>query len=160
MHVQSLPRRAISAARPLPPQVTKQWRSTLRQAFASTRVGSVSLLIVAGFTTATCSQNAAKPIDVSVRDVVIDPYAVDGKLVRLIGVLHRSGEGDALYWHERDIQQSNRNHGVAVRLSSWPEGAERRGAYVAVEGIYEADHEQPGSDLNGAIIEARHAEVR
>ena len=97
----------------------------------------------------------------SVRDVVTDPYAVDGKLVRLIGVLHRSPSGDALYWHEHDAAQLNETHGVSVRLPpSWPAGSERRGAYVAVEGVFKADHEQPGSDLNGALLDTRHAEVR
>jgi hypothetical protein len=121
----------------------------------------VSLLVFAAFATATCSQHGSKPIDVSVRDVVIDPYAVDGKLVRLVGLLHRSSAGDVLYWHEQDIQQRNRHHGVAVRLSSsWPQGAERRGAYVTVEGIYEADQHEAGSVANGAILEARSAEVQ
>ena len=91
----------------------------------------------------------------------MDPYAVDGKLVRLVGRLHRSPAGDVLYWHDEDIEQANQNHGVSVRLSSsWPKGAEQRGTYVAVEGIFEADHDEPGRDYNGALLEARHAELR
>ena len=110
--------------------------------------------------TATRSPHRGKPIDVSVRDVVTDPYAVDGKLVRLIGLLHRSDRGDVLYWNEQDVAQANENHAVSVRLSSaWPEGAERRGTLVAVQGYFEADYERAG-DFNGALLDPRYAEVR
>jgi hypothetical protein len=161
VHVQLLPRRATRAARPLPPPSIGQWRSALRKAFTSANVASLAILVFAAFATATCSEHVSEPIEVSVRDVVTDPYAVDGKLVRLSGLLHRSPAGDVLYWHEQDIQRSNQNHAVAVRLSSsWPEGAERRGAYVAVEGVYEADYDEAGSDSNGAVLDARSAEVR
>jgi hypothetical protein len=133
----------------------------LRDLLASARLAGIPALLLAALARATCSPDDAKPIDVSVRDVVIDPYAVDGKLVRMIGVLHRGPAGDVLYWHGQDIEQANEHHGVAVRLSStWPAEAEGRGAYVAVEGIFEADDDEPGSDFNGALLEARHAEVR
>ncbi len=152
---------AIGAARPLPPHSAQQWRSILQKAWAAAKPASVSLLVCAAFASATCSQQDSKPIQVSVRDIVSDPYAVDGKLVRLIGLLHRSGEGDILYWHEHDIQQSAQYHGIAVHLSSsWPEGSERRGAYVAVEGFYEADHDRTRSHFNGAVLDARPAEIR
>jgi hypothetical protein len=122
---------------------------------AACAVGALALI------TATCAPRETQPIDVSVRDVVIDPYAVDGKLVRLTGRLHRGPQGDALYWHERDVQQSLRSHAVAVDLrSAWPEGADRPGTYVAVEGIFEADADGASAKYNGALLEAREAQLR
>lgn len=131
----------------------------MRKAFRSKDLATISLGLVAALATAMCSQHDSKPIDVSVRDVVIDPYAVDGKLVRLIGVLHRTVEGDALYWHEQDIRQSKRHHAVAIRLSSsWLDKAAQSGTHVAVEGIFEADDDC--SEFNGALLEPRNAEGR
>lgn len=132
----------------------------MRKRIASARVPSVCLLIFSALLTATCSLHDEKPIVVSVRDVVIDPYAVDGKLVNLVGLLHRGPKGDALYWHQQDIEQSNHSHAVSVQLPSWPDGAGRRGTYVAVEGIFEADHDQRGSTFNGALLDARRVQVR
>ena len=153
-HVPSFPRRAIGAACPLPTPATSQTWSALRQAFTFPQGASVVFLVFAAFVTATCSKHGSKPIDVSVRDVIIDPYAVDGKRVRLIGVLHRTKDDDALYWHEQDIQHSNRKHGVALRLSSSStDRAVLPGTYVAIEGIFEADDDRSGSEFNGALRE-------
>ena len=118
------------------------------------------VLLVVLFT-ATRSWQAAKPIDVSVRDVLTDPYAVDGKRVRLIGVLHRSANGDALYWHETDIEHANRSHAIPVEArSGWPAGAEQPGAYVSVEGVFQADDALCASDYNGTLHAANRAAVR
>ena len=131
--------------------VTLGW-SVLAHAWMPALCVALPLLAL---TMTSCSRDEPKPIDVSVRDVVIDPYAVDGRRVRLIGLLHRAREGDALYWQEQDIEKSLHNHAVAVRLpSSWPDGAERRGAYVAVEGVFEADHKDSGSNFNGTLLRA------
>ncbi len=128
---------------------------------AAVQAASVCALLVLALVAATCTTREAEPIDVSVRDIVIDPYAVDGKLVRLIGLLHRAPGGDALYWLQHDLERSIHAHGVSVRLSSsWPEGAVRPGTYVAVEGIFEADDERPGSEFNGALLGARNPEIR
>ncbi len=133
----------------------------LRRAFTSRHLASVSFGLVAALATATCSQHNSEPIDVTVRDVVIDPYAVDGKRVRLTGVLHRTADGDALYWHEQDIPQTNRHHGVAIRQSSsWREKAVPPGTRVAVEGLFEADDDRSGSEFNGALLDPRNAQLR
>ncbi len=161
VHVQSLPRNAIGEPCPRPALASGAGRSPLPKSFRFTHLASVSFGLLAALATAMCSQHDPKPIDVSVRDVVIDPYAVDGKLVRLIGVLHRTAEGDALYWHEQDIRQSNRHHAVAIRRSSsWLDKAAQPGTHVAVEGIFEADDDRAGSGFNGALLEPRNAEVR
>ena len=121
--------------------------------------------------TATCTTRDAEPINVSVRDVVIDPYAVDGKLVRLYGFLRQAPEGDALYWDEHDITQSIPSHAVGVHYSSpAPAAAEPDGTYIAVEGIFHATKPPRrgwssetvalAARYNGALVDARRVHVR
>lgn len=106
------------------------------------------------------------------RDVVIDPYAVDGKLVRLIGLLHHTRDGDALYWHEADIKRSVGSHGVAVHYSS-PAPASHQEAdrsHVVLEGIFYATKPQRRGwnsetagvceRFNGALVDARRIQTR
>ena len=128
-------------------------------------------VVMTGLLTATCTTRDAEPINVSVRDVVIDPYAVDGKLVRLYGFVHQAPDGDALYWHQSDIKLSIPSHAVGVHYSSpAPSDAEPDGRYVAVEGIFYAakpprrgwtsETTAVGERYNGALIDARRVQVR
>ena len=160
MHIQALHRRPLHATNPSDPASAWLTRSTIYKALGAASTRSLCLLMLIALVTVTCSTGEPQPIDVSVRDVVIDPYAVDGKLVRLIGLLHRTPEGDALYWHEADLERPMQSHAVSVDLSTeWPEGAERRGTYVVVEGIFEADASD-ADVFNGALLDARHAQLR
>ena len=128
-------------------------------------------VVITGLLTATCRTRDAEPINVSVRDVVIDPYAVDGKLVRLYGFLHQAPDGDALYWHEADIKQSISSHAVGVQYSS-PAATEAAsdGTLIAVEGIFYAtkppqhgwssDTPSFAERYNGALVDATRVQVR
>ena len=160
VHIQALHRRPLHGTNAAQPASAWLTRSTIYKALGAASTRSLCLLMLIALVTVTCSTREPQPIDVSVRDVVIDPYAVDGKLVRLIGLLRRTPDGDALYWHEADLQRPTESHAVAVELSTvWPEGAERRGTYVVVEGIFEADP-SGGDVFNGALLDARHAQIR
>ena len=159
MHIQALYRRPPhgSDTHGLSPESTP---STIYKALSAMSTRSLCLLMLIALVTVTCSKNEPQPIDVSVRDVVIDPYAVDGKLVRLIGLLHRSSDGDALYWLEADLDERRQSHAVSVALATdWPQGAARRGTYVVVEGIFEADSTRGGA-YNGALLNPRHPQLR
>ena len=115
------------------------------------RVAACAVLMTA------CSPRTAEPIQVTVRDVVTDPYRADGKRVKLVGLLHVGSDGDALYWHKIDINHSVDGHGVSVRLPLSPQ--ERRqldGKVVTVEGIFDADVDRHAGGFSGAIRDVRH----
>ena len=127
--------------------------------------------MITGLLTATCTTRDAEPINVSVRDVVIDPYAVDGKLVRLHGFLHQAPDGAALYWHEADIKQSIPSHAVGVQYSSPADSAAAPdGTFIVVEGIFHAtkppqrgwssDTPSFAERYNGALADATRVQVR
>ena len=171
MHVEALHRAGLRETTGARHFATRSGQSWMRKAIAAARAATFVSLGAAVLLTATCSQPPAEPINVSVRDVVIDPYAVDGKLVRLYGLLHHTADGDALYWHEADIQQSIASHAVGVHYSSPPAAeVERDGMHVAMEGIfYAAKPPRRGRSskmramderYNGALVGARRVHVR
>lgn len=127
--------------------------------------------MVAGLLTTSCTTRDPDPIEVSVRDVVIDPYAVDGRLVRLHGLLRHGSSGAALYWPQGDIKHSIASHAVGVHYSSPPVAAgEPDGTYVAVEGFFYAARpprrgwssadKAIGPRYNGNLVDARPVRVR
>ena len=133
---------------------------------------AILAIVSAGLLSTTCTTRDAEPIVVSVRDVVVDPYAVDGKLVRLFGLLHHTRDGDALYWLEADVTRSTDSHAVAVHYSTaapTPTDA-TDGSYVALEGIFYATKPQRRGwssetaavpeRFNGSLVDARRVQAR
>ena len=132
-----------------------------RDALVAASIAALCLLAFGGLIALTSSDGETRPISVSVRDVAIDPYAVDGKLVRLVGLLHHSAEGDVMYWHESDIERSLHSHAVAVQIATPPLGRAESApqGHVWVEGIFKADPVE-ASGFNGAVLNARLVAAR
>ncbi len=147
-------------------------RAVIRRLLASARLPAVFAVVIPGLLAATCTSPDAQPIDVSVRDVVIDPYAMDGRRVRLFGFLHHTRERDALYWRGADIKPSIDSDGVAVHYSSRAPAShhETDGSLVVLEGIFHATKPQrrgwnsetagAGERFNGALVDARRIQTR
>ena len=147
-------------------------RNASNRALAAAHLPAILAIVIAGLLSATSATDEVEPIDVSVRDVVIEPYAVDGKLVRLFGLLHQTGDGDALYWPEPDLKGSGESPRVAVRYSSAapPSQQEANGSYVALEGIFYAtkpprrgwtsETTAERVQFNGTLVAARRVQVR
>ena len=149
-------------------------RSVISRALASARFPAILAVVIAALLSATCTTRdaAREPIEVSVRDVVIDPYAVDGKLVRIYGLLHHTRDGDALYWLEADMKRSAESQAVAVHYASpAPQSDdEADGGHVALEGIFYAtkprrrgwtsETTSVPEQFNGALVDARRVQTR
>ena len=172
LHVQALDRGQMGQTAPWCRSASPSARSVISRALASARLPAILTVVIAALLSATCTTREAEPIDVSVRDVAIDPYAVDGKLVRLFGFLHHTREGDALYWLGADTRRSIESQPVAVHFSSTAPAAHQEpdGSYIVLEGIFHATKPQrrgwssetaaAGERFNGALVDARRVQTR
>jgi hypothetical protein len=140
--------------------------SRVREAFGFGRVAALGVFALAAYLMMAGSARYAEPITATVRDVLIDPYRVDARRVRLFGRLHRSELGDGLYWPDDDTPPLVQSWGVAVEYSSPEEQVEEPdGTYVGLEGIFlvnrpprrgpHADDQYKAQPFNGALVAAR-----
>lgn len=133
--------------------------ATGRRKIGLVRVYALCVALAALLMT-TCSHDKSEPINVSVRDVVMDPYGVDGKYVRLVGYMQRRPNGDALYWLEHDMQRGVESHAVAVQLSPKSQKEFVSGALGSFEGVFEADGACGGGAFSGVLVNAHRVHVR
>jgi hypothetical protein len=61
--------------------------------------------------------HGAEPKDVSMVQLLADPSALDGRVVRVVGFCHLEFEGNALYLHREDFEQSNLKNSVWLAFS-------------------------------------------
>ena len=166
MHVQALERQALSGPHS---------RAAFANRFNAASVPSFCVLLVSAALMVTCTTRDAEPLDLSVRDIVKDPHAVDGKLVRLSGLLHHTADGEAFFWPEAtENKPSLESQGVAVHYSSSAPmrvaNDEADGSYVTLEGIFyvakpprrriSAQTTAVHGRFNGALVDARPVETR
>lgn len=81
---------------------------------------------------------ACEPRDVSVIQLIATPELFHGQDVRVIGFLHLEFEGDAVYLHREDFENSITQNSVAIELSESQEHAWRKlnNHYVIIEGRF------------------------
>lgn len=84
------------------------------------------------------SVNAGEPRDVSVIQLIATPELFDGQEVRVIGFLHLEFEGEAVYIHREDFENSIPQNSVAIELSKSQERAwgKLNNHYVIIEGRF------------------------
>jgi hypothetical protein len=76
--------------------------------------------------------------DISAIQLIATPEQFNGQDVRVIGFLHLEFEGDALYLHREDFENSIMRNAVAIELSDSQSRSWRRlnNHYVVVEGRF------------------------
>ena len=84
------------------------------------------------------SVDACEPRDVSVIQLIATPELFDGQEVRVIGFLRLEFEGEAVYLHREDFENSVAQNSVAIELSESQEHAWRKlnNHYVIIEGRF------------------------
>ena len=90
------------------------------------------------------------PLDVSIVQLIATPEKFDGKIVRIVGFMCIAFEGDAIYLHREDFEQSLVRNALWVNL---PEDRDESLSqkYVILEGTFDAtDHGRMGL-FSGAI---------
>ena len=75
------------------------------------------------------------PEEVSMIQLISNPAAYNGKLVRVIGFVRFEFEGNALYLHEEDYKQMLTRNGAWL---SMPEKKELDRKYALIEGVFNA----------------------
>lgn len=82
------------------------------------------------------------PADVTLLQILADPYRHDRKVVRLIGFLHLEKNGHALYLHEEDYKHAITAYSLAVEPTD--EMINRmdqlNNRYVVIEGILDMEN--------------------
>jgi hypothetical protein len=91
------------------------------------------------FVLAACrSAYAGESRDVSIIQLIATPEQFNGQEVRFIGFLHLEFEGDAVYLHRDDYENSILRNSVAIELSGSERHAWRKlnNHYVVIEGRF------------------------
>ena len=108
-------------------------------------------------------QRAHPPIqDVSIIQLIANPEAYDGKLVRVEGVGNVEFEGNGLFLHKEDWKYCVFRNALWLSFGpeGHPQGAEGyNGKYVLVEGIFEKDENGHMGLFSGAITDIRRYEL-
>jgi hypothetical protein len=104
-------------------------------------VGTLSLVLaICAVSFHAFAQRSTEPADVSMIQLIASPEKYDGKLIRVIGFLRLEFEGDALYYHKEDYEQSISKN--AVWVNTTPEMMKHKDQlnnhYALLEGVFDA----------------------
>lgn len=103
---------------------------------------------------------SVKPVDVPLVRLIANPDQFDGKLIRVIGFLELTFEGNVLYLHRQDYEKAILGNGIWVYVT--PEIDENRKSlsrsYVLLEGIFSAIDRGHQNGFSGSLNHIRRAE--
>ena len=103
---------------------------------------------------------AEDPIDTSLVQLIANPKALDGKLIRVIGFLNLEFEGDAVYLHKEDFEHAISQNGIWVDIPDDFKGRSKlSGNYVLLEGIFDAKRHGHMGMFSGTIRTVSRAQV-
>jgi len=104
---------------------------------------------------------ADEPIDVSMVQLIANPEQFDGKLIRVIGFLRLEFEGNVLYLHREDYENTILGDGIWVDTT--PEMMRQSKTlntrYVLLEGTFSASERGHMGMWSGTITKIRRAEL-
>ncbi|MGA8269216.1 MAG: hypothetical protein WCC76_16050 [Candidatus Acidiferrales bacterium] len=104
---------------------------------------------------------AEQPVNVTMVQLIANPQKFDGKVIRVIGFLRLEFEGNVLYLHREDYENSILGDGIWVNVT--PEMKKQSDVlnmhYVILEGFFSSrDHGHMGM-WSGTITQIRRADV-
>jgi hypothetical protein len=104
---------------------------------------------------------AEEPLDVSILQLIATPKTFDGKTVRVVGFLHLEFEGNELYLHKVDYDNSIYFNGIWVDLNRDEMKAKMSLdlKYVLVTGIFDATKRGHNGLSSGTISKIQNIEI-
>jgi hypothetical protein len=103
---------------------------------------------------------AQQPINVPIVQLIATPEKFDGKLIRVIGFLRLEFEGNVLYLHPEDYENSILGNGIWVDVT--PEMSKQSTTlnmhYVLLEGVFSSKERGHMSMWSGTIKQIRRAQ--
>lgn len=119
-----------------------------------------TLIAVFSFLLSSLGLSGEDPIDTSLVQLIANPMALDGKLVRVIGFLNLEFEGDAVYLHKEDFEHAISRNAIWVDIpDNIKDRAKLSGNYVLLEGIFDAKERGHMGMFSGAIQKITRAQV-
>jgi len=106
------------------------------------------------------AHRTADPTDVSLIQLISNADKYDGKAVRVIGFLRLEFEGNALYLHREDYEQSMTKNAIWVDGGPGMDGKGNQldKKYVLLEGTFDAKHYGHMDLFSGEIRQVKRAE--
>ena len=102
-----------------------------------------------------------EPVDVTLVQLIANPEKFDGKLIRVIGFLRLEFEGDVLYLHREDYENSILGNGIWVDVN--PEITKQNKTlnmhYVLLVGVFSSSERGHMGMWSGTLKKIRRAEV-
>lgn len=104
---------------------------------------------------------AQQPADVSMVQLIANPSAFNGKLIRVTGFLRLEFEGNELYLHKDDYIHSVYKNGLWLELSRDESAKNMRldQNYVTVIGVFDSRDQGHNGLASGAIVKIQHIEL-
>lgn len=103
---------------------------------------------------------AQQPTNVTLVQLIATPAKFDGKLIRVIGFLRLEFEGNVLYFHREDYENSILGNGIWVEVL--PEMSKQSATlnmhYVLLEGVFSSKEHGHMDAWRGTIKKIRRAE--
>ena len=104
---------------------------------------------------------AQEPTDVTLVRLIANPEKFDGKLIRVIGFLRLEFEGNVLYLHREDYENSILGDGIWVDVTPvvTKQSTTLNMNYVLLEGIFSARERGHMGMWSGSIKQVRRAQL-
>ena len=104
---------------------------------------------------------AEEPTNVTLVQLIANPEKFDGKLIRVIGFLRLEFEGNVLYLHREDYENSILGNGIWVEVTPQIEKETKtiNMHYVIMEGIFSAKEHGHMGMWSGALKHIRRAQL-
>jgi hypothetical protein len=98
--------------------------------------------------------------DVSLINLIATPELFDGKKVRVIGFLHLEFEGNCLYLHEEDYNNSIQKNALRLNLGydQYKQWKILSNHYVALEGAFDQDEQGSMGFYSGSVVNVTRLE--
>jgi hypothetical protein len=99
------------------------------------------------------SAHASEPLDVSLIQLIADPVKYQGKVVKVVAYLHLEFEGNGLYLHREDFEQSLYRNGIWIDAtgSFFQSAKSNNNSYVIVIGTFDSSDRGHMGLWSGAI---------
>jgi hypothetical protein len=116
-------------------------------------LGATGAAVAVMFAIAAFYIKAQEPKNVSMVQLIADPSKFDGDEIRVIGYLRLDFEGEVLYLHKEDYEQSIVGNGIWIditpsQLQNW---SKRGGGYAIAEGRFSASNKGHMGMWSGAL---------
>ena len=123
-------------------------RSTQTLGIMTKKLLAILFLLVSAITA-----HASEPLDVSLVQLIVDPMKYHGKVVKVLAYLHLEFEGNSLYLHKEDFEQSLYKNGIWIDATGnfFQSAKSNNNSYVIVIGTFDASDRGHMGLWSGAI---------